>query len=183
MLLASAASAAAILGGWQLGQVETASLDASGTVETVSSDDSEATDAAGTTDPGQDASGSTGSSDSGATDPGATGAGSSGSAGTGTASSGAADGTYSGSSVSTRFGDVQVQVTVSGGAITEVTALRLTDHDGRSVQISNRAEPVLRDEVLQAQSARVSFVSGATYTSAAYLQSLQSALDQAGFTG
>ncbi len=76
---------------------------------------------------------------------------------------------------------MQVQVTISGGAISDVTALQLTDHDGRSVSISNRAAPILRDEVLQAQSASVSFVGGATYTSAAYLQSLQAALDAAGF--
>lgn len=92
-----------------------------------------------------------------------------------------ADGTYTGSTVSTRFGDVQVAVTISGGAITDVTALHLTDDDGRSVQISNRAAPVLREEVLAAQSASVANVSGATYTSQAYLSSLQSALDQAGF--
>jgi uncharacterized protein with FMN-binding domain len=92
----------------------------------------------------------------------------------------AADGTYTGSSVNTRFGSVQVQVTVSGGAITDVTALHLTDADGRSVQISNRAAPVLHDEVLASQSANVSNVSGATYTTQAYLSSVQSALDQAG---
>ena len=83
--------------------------------------------------------------------------------------------------MSTRFGDVKVQVTISGGTISDVTALQLTDDDGRSVSISNRAAPILRDEVLQAQSASVSFVGGATYTSAAYLQSLQAALDSAGF--
>jgi len=76
---------------------------------------------------------------------------------------------------------VEIAVTISGGAITDVTALQLTDADGRSVQISNRAAPVLREEVLQAQSASVSMVSGATYTSGAYLESLQAALDQAGF--
>lgn len=92
----------------------------------------------------------------------------------------AADGTYTGEAVSTRFGDVQVAVTVSGGTITDVTALQLTDHDNRSVQISNRAAPILRDEVLAAQSAAVANVSGATYTTQAYLGSLQSALDQAG---
>jgi uncharacterized protein with FMN-binding domain len=97
------------------------------------------------------------------------------------ASTGSADGTYTGSSVDTRFGSVQVSVTISGGAITDVTALKLTDHESRSVQISNRAAPVLREEVLAAQSADVSNVSGATYTSDAYLESLQSALDQAGF--
>lgn len=92
-----------------------------------------------------------------------------------------ADGTYTGSSVPTRFGSVQVQVTVSGGRISDVTALHLTDSDGRSVQISNRAAPVLHDEVLSSQSANVRMVSGATYTSDAYLRSVQSALDQAGF--
>lgn len=91
-----------------------------------------------------------------------------------------ADGTYTGDSVRTRFGEVQVQITVSGGELTDVTPLVLTDHDGRSVQISNRAAPVLRSEVLQAGSATVNTVSGATYTSDAYLTSLQSALDQAG---
>ncbi|MGN6503293.1 MAG: FMN-binding protein, partial [Pseudolysinimonas sp.] len=59
-------------------------------------------------------------------------------------------------------------------------ALHLTDADGRSVQISNRAAPILHDEVLSAQSANVQMVGGATYTSEGYLMSLQSALDQAG---
>ncbi len=96
------------------------------------------------------------------------------------AASGAADGSYTGDDVNTRFGSVQVQITVSGGKLADVTALQLTDHDRRSVQISNRAEPILRSAVLDAQSASVNNVSGATYTSNAYLQSLQSALDQAG---
>jgi uncharacterized protein with FMN-binding domain len=91
-----------------------------------------------------------------------------------------ADGTYTGQSVSTRFGAVQVQVTVSGGQITDVAATHLTDRDRRSIDISNRAAPILRQEVLSAQSASVRMVSGATYTSEGYLTSLQSALDQAG---
>jgi len=103
-----------------------------------------------------------------------------GSAPAATSAPAAPSGTFVGSSTSTRFGSVQVQITVAAGAITDVTALKLTDADGRSVQISNRAAPVLRQEVLAAQSARVSTVSGATYTSEAYLTSLQSALDQAG---
>lgn len=92
-----------------------------------------------------------------------------------------ADGTHTGPSVSTQFGAVQVQVTITGGQITDVTALQLTDRGGRSVMISNRAAPILRQEVLASQSARVSNVSGATYTTRAYLMSLQSALDAAGF--
>jgi uncharacterized protein with FMN-binding domain len=94
---------------------------------------------------------------------------------------GPADGTYTGSSVSTRFGSVQVSVTLASGQITEVTPLQLTDADGRSVQISNRAAPIVRDEVIASQSASVSNVGGATYTTQAYLESVQSALDQAGF--
>jgi uncharacterized protein with FMN-binding domain len=97
------------------------------------------------------------------------------------ATSTVADGTYTGAAASTRWGDVQVSVTISGGAITDVTALKLTDADGKSVQISNRAAPILREEVIAAQSANVSNVSGATYTTQAYLASVQSALDQAGF--
>ena len=89
--------------------------------------------------------------------------------------------TSTGTAVQTRFGPVQVAVTISNGTITEVTALQLTNHDGRSVMISNRAAPVLRSEVLQAQAASVQNVSGATYTSMGYAQSLQSALDAAGF--
>lgn len=104
-----------------------------------------------------------------------------GSATTPAPATGATDGTYTGSTINTRFGPVQVQVTISGGAITDVTALQLTNSDGRSVQISNRAAPILASEVLASQSAQVSNVGGATYTTQAYLQSLQSALDQAGF--
>ncbi|MCJ1705544.1 FMN-binding protein [Rathayibacter sp. VKM Ac-2926] len=98
----------------------------------------------------------------------------------GTGSTGGTDGTYTGTAVSTRYGDVQVAITVAGGAITDVTALQLTDKENRSVSISNRAAPILRSEVLAAQSADVASVSGATYTSDAYLDSLQSAIDQAG---
>ena len=89
-------------------------------------------------------------------------------------------GSFTGSSVSTQFGSVQVQIVVANGKITDVKALHLTDDGGRSVQISNRAAPILRSEVLSSQSAHVSTVGGATYTSDAYLSSLQSALDQAG---
>ena len=75
---------------------------------------------------------------------------------------------------------MQVQIQVSAGTITDVSALQLTGPDRKSVQISNRAEPILQSEVLQSQSSSISMVSGATYTSDAYITSLQSALDQAG---
>lgn len=109
--------------------------------------------------------------------------GSAGAAGAATAAGGGAGaqaaGTYTGTAVQTRFGAVQVQITVKAGAITDVTALRLTDEDRKSVQISNRAAPLLRAAVLKAQSADVQTISGATVTSDAYLTSLQAAIDAA----
>jgi uncharacterized protein with FMN-binding domain len=75
---------------------------------------------------------------------------------------------------------VQVKIVVAAGKITDIVPLALTNQGGRSVQISNHAAPILRAEVLKAQSAKVSTVSGATYTSDAYLLSLQSAIDKAG---
>ena len=97
--------------------------------------------------------------------------------------SGPADGTYDGSIVNTRFGTVQVQAVISGGKITDVIAVKLTDADRKSIQISQQVAPMVRSEVLTAQSAHVANISGGTYTTQAYLQSLQSALDAAGFTG
>lgn len=91
-----------------------------------------------------------------------------------------ASGTYTGTSVATRYGNVQVEITVVGSKITEVTALQLTNDDGRSVEISAQAAPILRSEVLASQSAKVATVSGATYTSQGYLTSLQAAIDKAG---
>jgi uncharacterized protein with FMN-binding domain len=74
-----------------------------------------------------------------------------------------------------------VRVTVTGGKIVKIEALQLQANDSRSVQISSSAEPVLQQEALSAQTANVDAVSGATYTSASYTQSLQSALDKVGF--
>jgi uncharacterized protein with FMN-binding domain len=96
---------------------------------------------------------------------------------------GAVDGTYTGSTVNTRYGPSQVQVVIAGGQISDVIVLQRQQNDQKSNQISSRAVPTLRQQVLTAQSANVAGVSGATYTSASYLQSVQSALDAAGFTG
>ena len=90
-----------------------------------------------------------------------------------------ADGTYTGSVAETQYGPVQVQITVSSGKITDVKALQLTNAEQRSVEISNEAAPILRSEVLAAQSASVATVSGATFTTEGYLTSLQAALDKA----
>jgi uncharacterized protein with FMN-binding domain len=103
------------------------------------------------------------------------------SAGTSTGTSSAAkDGTYTGDAIQTPFGNMEVAIVVSSSKITDVKVLQATDRGQRSVQISSYADPILRTEVLQAQSANVQMVSGATYTSDGYLQSLQSALDKAG---
>lgn len=85
---------------------------------------------------------------------------------------------YTGAVVSTPYGDVQVMAVTSGSRITDVKALQLTDANQRSRDISASASPMLRQEALQAQSASIDTVSGATYTSEGYRQSLQAALDQ-----
>lgn len=89
------------------------------------------------------------------------------------------DGTYTGSSVSTRFGPVQVRITVSGGTITAVTVPAYPQNDNRSAQINATAVPKLVSATLTAQSASVSNVSGATYTTNGYRTSLQNAIDAA----
>jgi len=81
--------------------------------------------------------------------------------------------------VGTRYGPVQVRVTLRGKRITNVVALKKPDSIARSRQISADALPKLRAQVLSAQKARVDGVSGATYTSQAYERSVQSALDLA----
>jgi uncharacterized protein with FMN-binding domain len=88
--------------------------------------------------------------------------------------------TYTGAAESTQYGTVQVKILVRAKKIVDVVALHLTDSNGRSVSISNQAAPILRSEVLKAQSANVQAVSGASYTTAGYLRSVQSAIDRAG---
>jgi len=94
-------------------------------------------------------------------------------------STGLADGTFVGETATNRWGPVQVQVTISNGEVTDVTALQTPDSKRKSVQINDYATPILRQEALTAQTAEIDTVSGATYTSVGYAQSLQSALDTA----
>ncbi|MEN2740311.1 FMN-binding protein [Microbacterium sp. X-17] len=96
-----------------------------------------------------------------------------------TARSGLKDGSYTGGAVNTRYGAVQVRVTISGGRITAVDVPQYPDGEARDLQINQRAIPKLVSETLAAQSSRIDLVSGATYTSDGYQQSLQSALDEA----
>jgi len=72
-----------------------------------------------------------------------------------------------------------VQITVSGGVITDVQTPAYPDYSSRDRQINQDALPQLISETLSAQSAQIDMVSGATYTSTGYLDSLQSAIDQA----
>jgi uncharacterized protein with FMN-binding domain len=81
---------------------------------------------------------------------------------------------------SNQYGDVQVRVTVQGGRLVNVEALQLPQDRARSARISEFAGPELRSEALNAQSANIDIISGATFTSESYAQSLQAALDQAG---
>ena len=87
--------------------------------------------------------------------------------------------TYNGSVASTRWGDVQVTITVSGGKITDVAVPIYPANNGRDQEINAYALPTLRQETLAAQNANIDTVSGATVTSDGYLQSLQAALDAA----
>jgi uncharacterized protein with FMN-binding domain len=89
------------------------------------------------------------------------------------------DGTFTGDSVDTQWGPVQVEITVSGGRITAATAVVYPNGNPRDAQINAYALPVLSSEVVAAQSSKIDTVSGATVTSDGYIGSLQSALDQA----
>lgn len=151
IFLSTAGSIAVLFLGLEIGNVVAAPPSASGTGSTNSS---------GSTSGGSSATGTSGGTSS---------------TGSGTLK----DGNYSGDEAQTPFGPVQVKVTVSASKITDVTALELTTYGGRSVEISNYAAPIIRSEVLKAQSANVSNVSGATYTTEGYLSSLQSALNKA----
>jgi uncharacterized protein with FMN-binding domain len=118
------------------------------------------------TDPGSTTSGTQDGTTSGTTTDGSTGS--------------ASAVTVTGSSADTRWGPVQVQVTVENGTITDVTVVDYPTENGKDRQINARAIPVLVQETLDAQSADIDMVSGATVTSEGYLESLQAALDGAG---
>jgi uncharacterized protein with FMN-binding domain len=81
--------------------------------------------------------------------------------------------------INTRFGPVQVEVTITGGRIVDVQALQLPYDRRYSAEISDYVAPYLRQMALQAQSANIDLISGATYTSDGYARSLQSALKKA----
>jgi uncharacterized protein with FMN-binding domain len=91
----------------------------------------------------------------------------------------ALSGTFTGADFPNRFGDVQVRIVITNGHITDVQAVQLPTDRAESAYISQQAGPWLRTEALQAQSANIDIIGGATYTSQSYQQSLESALQQA----
>lgn len=89
------------------------------------------------------------------------------------------DGSYTGTSVDAYYGYIQVKATVSGGKLTDVTFLDYPSDRRESIEINSQAMPMLKQEAIQSQTAHVDGVSGATDTSAAFIESLQAALNQA----
>lgn len=146
--------------------VTTTSKTSDSTGSTSGSSSASATDSSGQ----QPTDGSTGSSNGAGT----TSSGSSGSSGTSAAAK-----TYAGDAVMTRYGNVQVQITVKDGKITAAEVLQVPWNDRHDQMINSAAVPVYNQEAVSAQSAQIDVVSGATYTWDGYTQSLQSAIDQA----
>jgi uncharacterized protein with FMN-binding domain len=89
------------------------------------------------------------------------------------------DGQYTGSSADAFYGFIQVEAVISGGKLTDVKFLQTPNDRDTSVMINSQATPALKQEAIQAQSANVNIVSGATDSSQAFIQSLSSALKQA----
>ena len=159
----------------------------SGTVITSSAQPGASTQTSG--QGGSGGNGGNGGSGSGKSGDGAAGNGSGGGNGSGTsAGSGSGNGTtaqpttttVTGGVAQTQWGPVQVQLTIKGGTITDVSVLQQPSGNPQDDQINSYALPILIQNTLNAQSAQIDMVSGATVTSTGYVQSLQSALDQAG---
>ncbi|WP_326606881.1 FMN-binding protein [Streptomyces sp. NBC_01800] len=94
--------------------------------------------------------------------------------------SSAATRSVTGEAEQTRFGPVQVKITVEGSKITDVTVLQYPSDNPKDQEINSYALPTLNQEAISAQSAGIDAVSGATFTSDGYTNSLQSAIDKAG---
>jgi uncharacterized protein with FMN-binding domain len=89
------------------------------------------------------------------------------------------DGAYTGSAADAQWGYIQVKALVKGGKITDVQFVQYPNERSRSVEINQYADPILTSEAIQAQSAQVDVVTGATDSSVAFMQSLGDALSQA----
>jgi uncharacterized protein with FMN-binding domain len=129
--------------------------------------------------------GSTGSNGSGSGSSNGSGSGSANGSGSGSGSANGSgstgtSGTYTGGVAQTAWGPMQVEITVKNDQITDVGILQYPSGNGRDLEINNYALPILIQETVDAQNAQIDMISGATVTSVGYVQSLQSALDQAG---
>lgn len=123
-----------------------------------------------------------GSSSSGSSSSGSSSSGSSSSSDSSSSgSSSSTSGTFTGSTVDIGhgYGTIAVEVTVTDGRIVDITALELPQNDHRSLMISQNAFPTLKQQAIAAQSADISGVSGASYTSMGFAESLRDALTQA----
>ncbi|WP_030266276.1 FMN-binding protein [Streptomyces sp. NRRL B-24484] len=116
----------------------------------------------------------------GATDTSSGSSGSSSGSSSGTSGSTGSTRTVTGDAANTRYGPVQVKVTLDGSRITTIDVVQYPSNDHRDQEINSYALPLLNQEAIAAQSAQIDVVSGATFTSDGYTRSLQSALDKAG---
>jgi uncharacterized protein with FMN-binding domain len=142
--------------------------------------------AVSTTGSGSDTTGSSGSTDAGSDDNSgtqpSTSSSSSSTSGSGSTSSGSSSGTktVTGDAIDTQYGPIQVRITVRNGKVVSATAVQYPAQDPRDAQINAYAIPVLQQESVGVSHSNIDMVSGATYTSEGYVQSLQSALNKAG---
>jgi len=158
------ASAGVLVAGWQIGTANGQTVEEATSPTTTTTTDTSSGTSSDTTSGSSDTSSDTSSGSSSST--------------SGTTASGVS-GTFTGETASNQYGDITVTVTLENGVITEVEA-DASVYDHHSQRYVQTAIPILRDEVLAADSADVNLVSGATFTSESYLTSLQSALDKAG---
>jgi uncharacterized protein with FMN-binding domain len=121
----------------------------------------------------------TGSGEPGTTSDSSSGSGSSSDSSAGSSSGSAVSGTFTGDSVQTRWGPVQVEITVQDGKVTGSRAVVYPQENHKDEEINGYALPILDEAAVQAQSANLDNISGATVTTQGYIQSLQSAIDQA----
>ena len=165
------ASAGVLIAGWQIGTANGQTVDNS----TSTTDTSSATnDTTGSTSSGSSSTETGSSSGSSSTS-----SGTSTSGGSSSSSSSGVSGTFTGATATNQYGEYTVTVTLESGVITDVQA-QTSVYEQHSQRYVQTAVPILREEVIAANSADVNLVSGATFTSESYLTSLQSALDKAG---
>lgn len=168
-LIFGGAASAILTGGW----IAAPKYDAAATTVDTTATDSTTTDTTSSTSSSSSTSDSTTTDSTGATTTDTTTSATPSETATETA-------TYTGTAVQTRYGVYQVQITVAGSTVTDVSLVQNGANDHESVQIKNMSEPTLIDEVLTNQTWDVSYVSRATYTSYGFITSIEDAFQQAG---